>query len=155
MNLFLKIMIFVGFGILTTESNGAGVISNDVLTLDLIKLHTKGPKKGTVNDSCRRVVSKQKLGLFIANELSSVARIYDIVSQSDERVSTLFFTAEAHSGDVFPNIQCNLSFSGRAGKGYCTVILLQRCQSAEAVFGEEEIEISLSEVTGEGRTMVN
>lgn len=157
MNLFVKIMIVVGLGILTTESNG--VVSSDALNLFLAKLHTIGLKRGSQNESCRRKISKRKLGLFLSNRLDSVVSIYDIEaalvvdSNLDDYHKFLFFTAKANSGDTYSKIRCNLDFSNSGG--HCSAMLLQNCQSSEVVFLKTEIEVPFSAIEGEGRVIVD
>ena len=116
------------------------------------------------------VVSKTKLGLFIADQLSSVKRVYDLSSSEDTRIyyhlskapenyRTLFFTAETNAGEVVPDIQCTVNYSIKSRiiplaatfplplkVKERVMLLLQNCENNAFVFHKKEIQIPLSEI---------
>ena len=142
MSLFLKMMIIVGFGILTTESNGEEDHSSDALEL---RLYFRGHHGWTYHDTV--TVSKQKLGLYLANELDMVVRAYDFSSpynEEDTHKQILLFTIETNSEMISSDVRCTLYAKLYIGK---TVISLRNCENSEVVFGRR-IEIPVSTVEG-------
>ena len=150
---FLYILIFVGSIILPLSPMGEDFKSFDALTLRLTKYRDDGSLQEW---RVPIIVSKHKLTLSIANELSSVTKVYDVSSSEDTQTydhlseapnnyRTLFFTAETKD-NVIP-IQCTVSYSGTT-KGEIPILLLQNCENNEFVFSKKEIQIPFSEIEG-------
>ena len=153
MNLFLKIMFFVGFGIFTIESNGAEGDSDNFLSLRLLR-------RISIRDNMPiMLVNKQKLAFHLANELDDVLRVYNIssplVSVSDSVSGhfhfndELFFTIETKKGFVFSNIRCTIR------RDKWKRIILSNCESDEAEIARTiALAFSWVEHSNRGKTRV-
>ena len=135
MSLFLKIMIIVGFGIFTIESNGAEGDSDN-----LLRLRIRDESRG---NTFPIVVSKQKLAFHLVNELDDAFRIYNISAPIFGSVNDeLLFTMETEKGFVvFSNIRCNLSL-----RSDIRTIFLNNCESSEVILGNRRIALHFSRV---------
>ena len=138
MNLFLKIMIIVGFGILITESNGAEVASDNVL-----RLRMRDGSGGSILFGI--TVNKQKLAFHVADQLDDVLRVYNVSSPGPVN-HQLFFTIETKEGFVFSNIRCNLSL-----RRDISSIFLNNCESNEVRLSNKRIHLHFSWIENRGR----
>ena len=173
MNLFLKIMIVVGFGIFTVS--GVSSQEEDFLHLPFLNVTTI-PGASKRNISSRRI-SKEKLNTFIADNVDMVARAYDFIVETDVdawrmqyrvRIRTtpafLIFTVETNEGLVHTGIKCWLRFRGKQflSSGDKTnpdyqdnlEIYFNDCQNSEVVFSKTSISVDFNELKYDPRTLM-